>query len=129
MKIKKKSIYLESYSGRLITSMWSAFFYFLFVTTISSERKKKELSTIFVWENSVLGRNKTKIVKTIVFVLFLSGVFRNRNWPGNFTPFLSLRPFFAKKFWKSVELKMTFYFCFFSMKITIAFIWDGVYSA
>ena len=66
----KKEFYLESYSGRLITSMRSAFFYFLLVTTISSERKKKELSTIFVWENSVLGRNKTKIVKKIVFALF-----------------------------------------------------------
>ena len=129
MKIKKIYLLRKLQRRRLITSMRSAFFYFLFVTTISSERKRKELSTIFVWENSVLGRNKTKIVKTIVFVLFLSGVFRNRNWPGNFTPFLSLRPFFAKKFWKSAELKMTFYFCFFSMKITIASIWDGVYSA
>jgi len=46
----KKEFYLESYSGRLITSMRSAFFYFLLVTTISSEKmkKKKELSTIFV---------------------------------------------------------------------------------
>ena len=44
---QKKSIYLESYSGRLITSMRSAFFYFLFVTTISSERKKKRIKHDF----------------------------------------------------------------------------------
>ena len=44
---QKKSIYLEGYSGRLITSMRSAFFYFLFVTTISSERKKKRIKHDF----------------------------------------------------------------------------------
>ena len=65
--------------------------FFIFYMQLHSFQKEKRSSTIFVWENSVLGRNKTKIVKkncisTIFFKLAvrlrMSRAFRNRNWPG-----------------------------------------------
>ena len=84
----KKEFYLESYSGRLINL--NAVRIFLFSTCNYNLFRKKELSTIFVWENSVLGRNKTKIVKKLYLFYFskltvhlrTSGASRNRNWPG-----------------------------------------------